>query len=66
MEKFLLEMEMEKDMDEHGWNKLWNNYVIYNFALCTFLFLLFGALCSLLEPFGASWSFWNGYGTWME
>ena len=56
MEKFLLEMEMEKDMDmEHGWN----NYVIYNFALCIFLFLPFGAFCSLLEPFGAFWSLWS-------
>ena len=45
MEKFLLEMEMEKDMDmEYGWN----NYVIYNSALCIFLFLPFW---SLLEPF---------------
>ena len=42
MEKFLLEMEMEKDMNmEHGWN---NNYVIYNFALYTFLFLLLSLL----------------------
>ena len=46
--------------------QLWNNYVIYNFALYTFLLLLsepfvaflepFGVFCSLLDPFGAFWS----------
>ena len=62
MEKFLLEMEMEKDMNmEHGWN----NYVIYNLPCISFYFCLlepFVASWILLEPSGAFWSFWNGYG----
>ena len=31
---------------------IWKNYVIYNFALCIFQFLPFGAFWRLLETFG--------------
>ena len=64
MEKFLLEMEMEKDMNmEHGWN---NYGIIMWFIILpcvSFYFLPFGAFWSLLEIFGMDMEHgWNSYG----